>query len=146
MTGVYSGYQSVSKLIKELEWDTLSLRRTVNRLTNMYKILNKQIAIVIPPEVVKQFRSLKRSHKYSFIQIQTRVDSYKYSFFPRTTIDWNSLLESVVCQPSAVKFKDLSFDVSITCKIRFIYLFYLFISFFNDYYIIYIYYIIYLNF
>ena len=109
----------------------------------MYKILNKQIAIVIPPEVVKQFRSLKRSHKYSFIQIQTRVDSYKYSFFPRTTIDWNSLLESVVCQPSAVKFKDLSFDVSITCKIRFIYLFYLFISFFNDYYIIYIYIILY---
>lgn len=62
----------------------------------MYKILNKQIAIDIPPEVVKQSRSLRRSHKYSFIQIQTRVDSDKYSFFPRTIIDWNSLPESVV--------------------------------------------------
>lgn len=78
---MYSRYQSVSKLIKELEWDSLSLRRTVNRLTIMYKILNKQIAIDIPPEVVKQSRSLRRSHKYSFIQIQTRVDSDKYSFF-----------------------------------------------------------------
>lgn len=62
----------------------------------MYKILNKQIAIDIPPEVVKQSRSLRRSHKYSFIQIQTRVDSDKYIFFPRTIIDWNSLPESVV--------------------------------------------------
>ena len=63
----------------------------------MYKILNKQIAIDIPPEVVKQSRlALRRSHKYSFIQIQTRVDSDKYSFFPRTIIDWNSLPESVV--------------------------------------------------
>lgn len=62
----------------------------------MYKILNKQIATDIPPEVVKQSRSLRRCHKYSFIQIQTRVDSDKYSFFPRTIIDWNSLPESVV--------------------------------------------------
>lgn len=62
----------------------------------MYKILNKQIATDIPPEVVKQSRSLRRCHKYSLIQIQTRVDSDKYSFFPRTIIDWNSLPESVV--------------------------------------------------
>ena len=54
VTGVYGRYQSVSKLIKELEWDSLSLRRTVNRLTIMYKILNKEIAIDIPPEVVKK--------------------------------------------------------------------------------------------
>ena len=47
----------------------------------MYKILKKEIAIDIPPEVVKKSRSLRRSYKYSFIQIQTRVDSYKYSFF-----------------------------------------------------------------
>ena len=72
----------------------------------MYKILNKEIAIDIPPEVVEKSRSLRCSHKYSFNQIHTRVDSYKYSFFARTIIDWNSLPESVVCQPSAVKFKD----------------------------------------
>ena len=62
----------------------------------------------ISPEVVKQSRSLRhsRDHKYSFIQIQTRVDSYKYSFFLRTIIDWNSLPKSVVCQPSAVRFKN----------------------------------------
>ena len=34
VTGVYSRYQSVSKLIKELEWDdSLSLHQTVNSLT-----------------------------------------------------------------------------------------------------------------
>ena len=57
VTGVYSRYQSVSKLIKELVWDSLSLCRTVNRLTIMYKILNKQITIDIPPKVAKQSRS-----------------------------------------------------------------------------------------
>ena len=53
----------------------------------MYKILNKEIAIDIPPEVVEKSRSLRCSHKYSFNQIHTRVDSYKYSFFARTIID-----------------------------------------------------------
>ena len=72
----------------------------------MYKILNNQIAIDIPPEMMIKSRSLRRRHKFSFIQIQARVDSYKYSFFPRTIIDWNSLPENVVCQPSAAKFKD----------------------------------------
>jgi hypothetical protein len=72
----------------------------------MYKIINKQIAIDIPPEMMEQTRTLRRSHKHSFIQIQTRTNSYKYSFFPRTIIDWNSLPESVISQSNSEKFKE----------------------------------------
>ena len=71
VTGLYSHYQSVSTLIKELEWDSLSLIRTVNRLTIMYKILNNLIAIDIPPEMMLKSRSLRRKHKFSFTQIQS---------------------------------------------------------------------------
>ena len=106
VTSTYSYYHSVSSLLKDLKWNSLSLRRTISRLSIMYKIINKQIAIDIPPEMTKPTRTLRRSHKHSFIQLQTRTDSYKYSFFPRTIIDWNSLPESVISQSNTEKFKE----------------------------------------
>jgi hypothetical protein len=72
----------------------------------MYKIINKQIAIDIQPEMMEQTRTLRRSHKYCCIQIQTRTNSYKYSFPSRPIIDWNSLPESVISQSNSEKFKE----------------------------------------
>ena len=107
VTNTYSRYQSVSSLIKDLKWTSLSTRRTINRLVIMYKMINKQIAIDIPPEMQRQTKQVRHSHKHSFIQIQPRIDVYKYSFFPRTIKDWNSIPESIICQKNAEKFKEV---------------------------------------
>ena len=58
----------------------------------MYKCVTNQAAIDIPCCVHHQ-SSLKAraSHPLKFIPLQPSCDTYKYSFWPRTIIDWNSL-------------------------------------------------------
>ena len=82
----------VTNALKLLNWPTLEKRRQVARLTLMYKCVTNQAAIDIPCYVHHQ-SSLKTraSHPLKFIPLQPSCDTYKYSFWPRTIIDWNSL-------------------------------------------------------
>ena len=82
----------VTKAPKQLNWRTLEKRRQVARLTLMNKCVTNQAAIDIPCYVHHQ-SSLKTraSHPLKFIPPQPSCDTYKYSFWPRTIIDWNSL-------------------------------------------------------
>jgi len=40
-------------------------------------------------------RQTRRADHTSFVPISTRTDVYKYSFFPRTLLDWNTLSAEV---------------------------------------------------
>ena len=65
-----------------------------------------QTAIDIPCYVHHQ-SSLKTraSHPLKFIPLQPSCDMYKYSFWPRTIIDWNSLASNYLTLDSTAKFK-----------------------------------------
>ena len=45
VTSTYDRKSSVSRLMRELQWETLQERRRIQRLTFMYKILNGQVAV-----------------------------------------------------------------------------------------------------
>ena len=96
----------VTNALKLLNWPTLEKRRQVARLTLMYKCVTNQAAIDIPCYVHHQ-SSLKTraSHPLKFIPLQPFCDTYKYSFWPRTIIDWNSLPSDYLTMDSTVKFK-----------------------------------------
>ena len=47
----------------------------------------------------------RASHPLKFIPLQPFCDTYKYSFWPRTIIDWNSLPSDYLTMDSTVKFK-----------------------------------------
>ena len=96
----------VTNALKLLNWPTLEKRRQVARLTLMYKCVTNQAAIDIPCYVHHQ-SSLKTraSHPLKFIPLQPSCDTYKYSFWPRTIIDWNSLPSDYLTMDSTVKFK-----------------------------------------
>ena len=68
--------------------------------------MRNQAAIDIPCYVHHQ-SSLKTraSHPLKFIPLQPSCDTYKYSFWPRTIIDWNSLPSDYLTMDSTVKFK-----------------------------------------
>ena len=51
-----------------------------------------------------------------FILLQTSCDTYKYSFWPRTATDWNSLPSECLLIDSATKFKT---TISLTTFIHF---------------------------
>ena len=87
---------SVTDMLTYLKWSTLQDRRTIARLTLLFKILHKMIAIPdrclpspAPISFTRSNNPLKVTH------LQTRNDAYKYSFLPRMIIQRNQLQISV---------------------------------------------------
>ena len=85
-------HDSITDMLTSLEWPTLQNRRTIARLTFLFKIVRNLLAMpdhCLPsPTPVSSTRA---QHPLKITQLQTRVDVYKYSFLPRTIIQWNSL-------------------------------------------------------
>ena len=75
-------------------------------LTLIYKTLHGQAAINTPP-YVKHTTVMKtrKSDPMKFIPVQTSCDEYKYSFWPRTINDWNSLPPNIINMTSISNFK-----------------------------------------
>ena len=53
----------------------------------------------------QSFLKTRASHPLKFIPLQPSCDTYKYSFWPRTIIDWNSLPSDYLTLDSTAKFK-----------------------------------------
>jgi len=88
----YRQTTSVSSLLDQLGWPSLSDRRLNNRL----KIFGKTVAgrVALDTDLVQPLRQTRYSDlDFSFTALAARIDAYtsKYSFFPRTIRDWNSL-------------------------------------------------------
>ena len=89
--------KDVSQALNFLNWPTLEHRRKVNRLTLMYKTLHGQAAISIPPHVKHQtVTKTQNSDSMKFTPVETSCDEYKYSFWPRTINDLNSLPPNII--------------------------------------------------
>ena len=96
----------VTQALNYFNWPTLEHRRKVNRLTLMYKTVHGQTAINIPPYVKYQtVTKTRNSFPVKFIPVQTSCDEYKYSFWPRTINDWNSLPPNIINLTSTSNFK-----------------------------------------
>ena len=91
VTGQYNRYQSVTSMLQELKWTSLQQRRQEQRLVNLYKCVNNINALQIPSYVVRPTRTTRGQNNNSFIPISCNNDSYKYSYFPMTLLEWNNL-------------------------------------------------------
>ena len=103
----YRRHSSVTSMLNDLNWTPLHERRRENRLLMLFKILNNLVAI--PPDKHIKFKNkkynLRSNHSKEIILKNPDVDSYKYSFFPRTIVDWNGLSEKEVSCQSVNQFK-----------------------------------------
>ena len=92
VTNRYHNTSSVTDMLQNLNWPSLEIRRTRVRLIMFYKIIHHVVAIhpldtlLLPTTTITRYNS---SHTYQ--HIRTDKDSYKYSFYPRTIIQWNLL-------------------------------------------------------
>lgn len=104
---VYSDFRttsSVTTMLNELGWRSLEQRRADFRLTLMYKIVHGLVAVP-SSQLVRPIRVSRSSHSFSFCQLQTTKNIYKYSYFPLTIVQWNRLPCSVVSLPKVEQFK-----------------------------------------
>ena len=89
VTGSYGRESSVTTMLKDLQWDELSNRRRTSRLAMMYKIIHGLVAI--PSEDLLEPNTGRTRSKHGFRQYRCNTNIFKYSYIPRTIIDWNNL-------------------------------------------------------
>ena len=106
--GDYSPYSSVTDMIGKLGWRTLEQRRTDSRLILFYKIIYGYVVIPLPSYVIPLPRASRTSHPLAYRQISTRTDYYKYSFYPLTVVQWNSLPASIATLTDLDSLNELS--------------------------------------
>ena len=94
-----------AEIVKNLKWDTLQNRRTVARLTMLYK---RQLAVRWPQPThhMKKADARRRSCANNFRHyIGTNKSAFYNTFYVRTIRDWNKLPQDVKSAPSAAAFK-----------------------------------------
>lgn len=90
--GTYKREDSPTQLMQENHIQTLETRRKISRIAFLHNCLSGKIKLNIP-DYVKPLatRRTRHNHQHSLAPIFAKTNSYKYSFFPQTVEDWNSL-------------------------------------------------------
>ena len=103
----YHNTSSVTDMLEDLDWPTLQVRRLKTRLIMFYKIIHFQVAIYPSDLLFHSDSRTRQSNPNCYKHIQTSKDAYKYSFYPRTIIQWNQLPSSIVTAETVESFKGL---------------------------------------
>ena len=103
--GDYSPYSSVTDMIGKLGWRNLEQPRSDSGLVLFYKIVYGYVALPLPSYVIPHPRASRTSHPLAYRQISTRTHYYKYSFYPLTVVQWNSLPASIATLTDLNSFK-----------------------------------------
>ncbi len=92
-------------MITELKWHTFQQCHFTTRQIMMWKAVNNQIAVHIPDHIHRPTEQSRGHQPHTYINVSSKTDSYKFSFYPRTTCCWNLLPESIVMAENAGNFK-----------------------------------------
>jgi hypothetical protein len=96
---------SVDTILDTLKWETLQRRRKEARLNMLYEIQSKEVAISMENRLIPPSRFTRNMHNLSFQIPNSNSDYRKFSFFPHTIRDWNSLQPDIVSTGSHTTFK-----------------------------------------
>jgi hypothetical protein len=97
---------SVTNMLKSLEWESLANRRITHRLTIFQQARLGHLSLPTGNLLQPVQRQSRHLHKNAYSTIATSKDCMKYSFFPRTFLDWNSLPELITNIDSIPHFKE----------------------------------------
>ena len=96
---------TVTQLMVDLGWQSLSTRRRIARVTMFYKMVNGLVAIDPSNYVTKATRQT-RGNGQKYQTARWNVTAWRDSFFPTTVKDWNELPTSVVNCATLDSFKN----------------------------------------
>ena len=101
----YRRTTSASALIEGLGWTTLTSRRKSSRLCLFYKAFHNLSPISLD-HLLQPTRPTRSTVDGScFLTLPCRTDVLKFSFFPRTVVDWNTLSADQRQKPSIDSFR-----------------------------------------
>lgn len=96
----FSRFSSVTSMLNDLELPTLQSRRMKSKIQMLYKIIHNLVDV--PNDCLTPVPPYLRRGYYN--QLITRVDSYKFSFYPSAIKLWNNLPHSIVNTPTYTDF------------------------------------------
>ena len=96
---------SVTEMVGHLGWEPLATRRRNMRLCMMYKIAHTAVGDPWAEWLTTSKRVTRGFHDWKYIPIYSQHNIYKFSFLPRTIIDWNILSPHSVDSPSIDTFR-----------------------------------------
>ena len=103
----YEYRDSVSAMLRTLEWDSLERRRQAASLVLLYKMRNGIVAVDTEQFVSEALPSGTRSyHPCKYQRVPARTQLYANSFVPRSVRWWNSLPGDILLSPSVEVFKN----------------------------------------
>ena len=102
----YDWEQSATALIKDLNWENLSSRRKIIRLSILHKAIGGHLALPVNNYLRPSQRSTRSSNLNSYIPISCRINAHKWSFVPQTIRDWNELPLNITDIESPTQFKN----------------------------------------
>ena len=101
----YSWKTSPSHLLQKAGLEKLETRRCHDRLKLFYLVYHKKLRVdssaFIAPAISRFTRSL---HAKKVAELKCRTNTFTYSFFPRTIVEWNALSAHVVERPNIDSF------------------------------------------
>ena len=99
----YNRTASIIDMLRELEWDTLEMRRKKNRLTPTYKLSHSLVDIKTEKFLVPNSETWTRwSHAFKYRIPKIRKDVFKFSFFLKSICEYSSLPSAIVNSKSLV--------------------------------------------
>ena len=88
----YNRTASITHMLRELEWDTLEMRRKKNRSTLTHKLSHSLVDFKTEKFLVPNSETWTRwSHAFKYKIPKIRKDVFKFSFFLISISEWNSL-------------------------------------------------------
>ncbi len=102
----YEYDSSPTKMLQELDWPELEVRRRELRLALFYKIVHGDVAVPTEGLLIKADTRTRSQHSYKFRHLRANIDSYRHSFFPPTIRDWEQLPSDTVDSKTVDTFKE----------------------------------------
>jgi hypothetical protein len=106
-TGAYRHTENRS-LMRELNWESLALRRKNHKLIHYYKIINGHTPDYLKreiPDAISTLSNYRLRNRTQLREHKTRLSSRYNSFFPSTTRLWNTLPITTKNLPTTNAFK-----------------------------------------
>ena len=87
----YMQTASVSSMLNALSWPLPEQRRAEARLGLFYRIVHKSVDIDAATLMTRSTRQTRKANEVQYTRYMTSKDCYKFSFIPRTIIQWNGI-------------------------------------------------------
>ena len=105
VTGAWKGTNR-SRIYEELGWESLSDRRKVQRLIQMYKIVNTYTPSYLRDKLPPQNNPFAQN-SYTFKEFRIRTERFRNTFFPDAVKQWNIVISDFAEMPELKTLNDV---------------------------------------